>query len=134
MREGPSHTYGWVALCHASFLAELPAIAVTGVVYYLLWYFLTWLPLGEAAGYTFLMVMVYEVFEMSFGLLVTALSPDLKFAGLVLVFLVTVFNWFNGVVVPYAQIQVFWRYWVSFSFLSIRLMSVILTLASSSLA
>lgn len=113
MREGPARTYGWVALCNASFFAELPAIAVTGVVYYLMWYFLTGLPLGQAAIYTFLMVMIYEVFEMSFGLLVTALSPDLKFAGLVLVFLVTIFNWFNGVVVPYGQIQVFWRYWVS---------------------
>lgn len=113
VREGPSRTYGWVALCNASLLAELPAIGVTGVIYYVLWYFLTGLPLGQAAGYTFLMVMVYEVFEMTFGLLVTALSPDLKFAGLVLVFLVTIFNWFNGVVVPYAQIQGFWRYWVS---------------------
>ncbi|KAH6634752.1 ABC drug exporter AtrF [Chaetomium sp. MPI-SDFR-AT-0129] len=112
VREGPSRTYGWLALCNASFLAELPAIGVTGVLYYLLWYFLTGLPLGEAAGYTFLIVMIYEVFEMSFGLLVTAVSPDLKFAGLVLVFLVTIFNWFNGVVVPYQQIQGFWRYWL----------------------
>lgn len=84
------------------------------MLYYLLWYFLTGLPMGEAAGYTFLIVMIYEVFEMSFGLLVTAVSPDLKFAGLVLVFLVTIFNWFNGVVVPYQQIQGFWRYWVCF--------------------
>jgi len=61
------------------------------------------------------MVMVYEVFEMTFGLFVTALSPNPKFAGLVLVFLVTTFNWFNGVVVPYSQIQVFWRYWVCVS-------------------
>ncbi|KAG8426770.1 hypothetical protein J3459_007818 [Metarhizium acridum] len=111
-REGPSRTYSWIALCNASFLAEIPAIIVTGVTYFLLWYFLTGLPLGEAAGYAFLLVMIYEVFEMSFGLFVTALSPDLKFAGLVLVFLVTIFNWFNGVVVPYHQIQVFWRYWL----------------------
>ena len=49
---------------------------------------------------------------MSLGLLVIAFSPDLKSAGLMLVFIVTLFNWFNGVVVPYDQIQVFWRYWV----------------------
>lgn len=115
VREGPARTYGWVALCNASLLAEMPAIAVTGAVYFLLWYFLTGLPLGQPASYTFLMVMVYEVFKMSFGLVVAALSPDLEFAGLVLVFLVTIFNWFNGVVVPYRQIQGFWRYWVSCS-------------------
>jgi ATP-binding cassette subfamily G (WHITE) protein 2 (SNQ2) len=42
-----------------------------------------------------------------------ALSPDLGFAGNVLVFLVCVCNWFNGIIVPFDQIQVFWRYWVS---------------------
>jgi hypothetical protein len=31
----------------------------------------------------------------------------------VLVFIVCTFNWFNGIIVPYEQIQVFWRYWVS---------------------
>jgi ATP-binding cassette subfamily G (WHITE) protein 2 (SNQ2) len=112
-REGPSRTYGWVALCTSSILAEIPAIILTGSVYFLLWYLLTGLPLGESAIFTFIMVMTYEVFEMTFGLLVTAVSPDLKVAGLVLVFLVTTFNWFNGVVVPYSQIQVVWRYWVS---------------------
>ena len=62
------------------------------------------------------MVMIYEVYEMTLGLLVIAFSPDLKSAGLMLVFIVTLFNWFNGVVVPYDQIQVFWRYWVSLQF------------------
>lgn len=41
-----------------------------------------------------------------------ALSPDLGFAGNVLVFLVCTMNWYNGIIVPYNQIQVFWRYWV----------------------
>lgn len=112
-REGPSRAYGWVALCTSSILAEIPALVLTGTIYFLLWYFLTALQLGEAAIYTFVMITTYEVFEMTLGLLVTALSPDLKVAGLMLVFLVTTFNWFNGVVVPFEQIQVVWRYWVS---------------------
>jgi ATP-binding cassette subfamily G (WHITE) protein 2 (SNQ2) len=41
-----------------------------------------------------------------------ALSPDLGFAGNVLVFIVCTCNWFNGIIVPYDQIQVFWRYWL----------------------
>jgi len=41
-----------------------------------------------------------------------ALSPDLGFAGNVLVSIVCTCNWFNGIIVPYNQIQVFWRYWV----------------------
>ncbi|KAJ5660839.1 uncharacterized protein N7484_000211 [Penicillium longicatenatum] len=111
-REGPGHAYSWVALCTSSFLAELPAILFTGVVYFLLWYFLSGLPLGQSAIFTFVMIMTYEVFEMSFGLLITAASPDLKMAGIALVFLVTTMNWFNGLVVPYDEIQVFWRYWI----------------------
>lgn len=42
-----------------------------------------------------------------------ALSPDLGAAGNVLVFIVCTYNWFNGIIVPYSQIQIFWRYWVS---------------------
>lgn len=41
-----------------------------------------------------------------------ALSPTLGFAGNVLVFIVCTCNWFNGIIVPYDQMQVFWRYWV----------------------
>ncbi len=42
-----------------------------------------------------------------------AMSPDLGVAGNILVFLICTMNWYNGLVVPYEQIQVFWRYWVS---------------------
>jgi hypothetical protein len=42
-----------------------------------------------------------------------ALSPDLGVAGNVLVFIVCTLNWFNGIIVPFHQLQVFWRSWVS---------------------
>ncbi len=42
-----------------------------------------------------------------------AMSPDLGVAGNILVFLICTMNWYNGLIVPYDQIQVFWRYWVS---------------------
>jgi ATP-binding cassette, subfamily G (WHITE), member 2, SNQ2 len=42
-----------------------------------------------------------------------AMSPDLGTAGNILVFIICTLNWFNGIIVPYNQIQVFWRYWVS---------------------
>lgn len=130
IREGPSQAYGWIALCSASILAEIPTALVCGILYYLIWYFLSGLPLGEPAGYIFLFVLTYEIFEVRgtfrfcfedamtnftqvlFGLFMMAMSPDLGFAGNILVFLVCVCNWFNGIVVPYSQIQTFWRYWV----------------------
>jgi len=73
---------------------------------------LCWLPLSEA-GYIFLVLFTYEIFQVLLGLFMMALSPDLGFAGNVLVFIVCTCNWFNGIIVPYDQIQVFWRYWVS---------------------
>ncbi len=63
-REGPSKIYSWVALCNASILAELPGALVCGVVYYLLWYFPSGLPYGQPAGYVFLVVLTYEVFQV----------------------------------------------------------------------
>ncbi|KAF7503708.1 hypothetical protein GJ744_003333 [Endocarpon pusillum] len=41
--------------------------------------------------------------------LYVAMSPDLGFAGNILVFLVCVCDWFNGIVVPYSQTQTFRR-------------------------
>jgi ABC-type multidrug transport system permease subunit len=51
--------------------------------------------------------------QVLFGLFMIGMSPDLETAGNILVFLVCAVNWFNGIIVPYKQIQVFWRYWVS---------------------
>jgi ATP-binding cassette subfamily G (WHITE) protein 2 (SNQ2) len=110
-REGPSNTYNWVALCNASILAEMPAAVFSTIVFYLLWYFVAGLPLHNA-GFIFVAFLTYEVFQVLLGLFMMALSPDLGFAGNVLVFIVCTCNWFNGIIVPYNQIQVFWRYWL----------------------
>ncbi|KAJ5908495.1 hypothetical protein N7495_001177 [Penicillium taxi] len=111
-REGPSCTYSWQALCTASIAAEMPGSLVCCVLYYAIWYWLCGLPTGEAAGYVFLSFLTFEVFEVLFGLFMIGMSPDLGTAGNVLVFLVCCVNWYNGIIVPYEQIQVFWRYWV----------------------
>lgn len=62
-REGPSSTYGWVALCSSSILAEMPAAVFCAVVYYLLWYFPSGLPASQA-GFIFLYCLTYEVFQV----------------------------------------------------------------------
>ncbi|OCK97384.1 uncharacterized protein K441DRAFT_606404 [Cenococcum geophilum 1.58] len=110
-REGPSRTYGWVAFVSANIIAEFPAAILVTVIYFLLWYFPSGLPHSQA-GYIFLFLLTYEIFQVLLGLFMMALSPDLGFAGNVLVFIVCTCNWFNGIIVPYNQIQVFWRYWL----------------------
>ncbi|KAL4783840.1 ABC-2 type transporter-domain-containing protein [Aspergillus varians] len=110
-REGPSRAYGWVAFASSTILSEIPGAIVVTVLYYLLWYFPSGLPYNEA-GYIFLFLLTYEIFQVLLGLFMMAVSPDLGVAGNILVFIVCTFNWFNGIIVPYDQIQVFWRYWL----------------------
>ncbi|KAK4120366.1 hypothetical protein N657DRAFT_693082 [Parathielavia appendiculata] len=110
-REGPSHAYGWVAFVTSTILAEIPGAVLVTVLYFVLWYFPSGLPLEEA-GYIFLFLLTYEVFQVLLGLFMMALSPDLGVAGNVLVFIVCTLNWFNGIIVPFHQLQVFWRSWL----------------------
>ncbi|RKK92030.1 Multidrug resistance protein CDR2 [Fusarium oxysporum] len=110
-REGPSHAYGWIAFVSSTILSEIPGAILVTVLYFVIWYFPAGLPLDQA-GYIFLFLLTYEIFQVLLGLFMMALSPDLGAAGNVLVFIVCTCNWFNGIIVPYSQIQVFWRYWL----------------------
>ncbi|KAJ6441375.1 multidrug resistance protein CDR1 [Purpureocillium lavendulum] len=112
LREGPSHAYGWTAFVTSLILSETPGAVLVTVLYFVLWYFPSGLPLGGQAAYIFLFLLTYEIFQVLLGLFMMALSPDLGSAGNVLVFIVCTCNWFNGIIVPYHQIQVFWRYWL----------------------
>lgn len=64
VREGPARAYNWIALCNASILAELPGALICGVLYYCLWYFPSGLPNGGTAGYIFLVMLTYELFQV----------------------------------------------------------------------
>jgi ATP-binding cassette subfamily G (WHITE) protein 2 (SNQ2) len=128
-RERFSRSYSWVALVTAKVLVELPGALVSTVVYFLPWYFPSGLPLSEA-GYIFLNFLTYEIyqvrsrmpfthsstnteyFQVLLGLFMMGISPSLAFAGNVLVFVVSVCDRFNGTLVPWDEIQVFWQYWV----------------------
>lgn len=72
-REYPSRVYGWVAFSTAQVVAEIPYALVGAVVFYLIFYFLVGLPLGEPAGYTFLMMALFHLFSTSWGQWIAAL-------------------------------------------------------------
>ena len=56
-REYPSRIYGWFAFCTAQVVAEIPPAIIGAVVYWVLWYFATGLPVeASVSGYVFLMV------------------------------------------------------------------------------
>lgn len=112
-RELPSRIYGWVAFVTAQVVVEIPSAIVGSVLYWLLWYFPTGLPTDSStAGYTFLMTMLFWLFINSWGQWICAFAPSFTVISNVLPVFFVMFSLFNGVVRPYANLPVFWRYWM----------------------
>ncbi|KAK2764869.1 hypothetical protein FQN54_008566 [Arachnomyces sp. PD_36] len=112
-RELPGRIYGWVAFCTANVVSEIPAAIVTGLVYWLLWYYPVGLPTDSStAGYVFLMSMLFFFFQASWGQWICAFAPSFTVIANVLPFFFVMVNLFNGIIVPYDSNPVFWRYWM----------------------
>lgn len=112
-RELPSRIYGWVAFTTAQVVAEIPIAIVSSVLYWLLWYYPTGLPTDSStAGYVFLMTMLFYLFISSWGQWICAFAPSFTVISNVLPFFFVMFSLFNGVVRPYSQLAVFWKYWM----------------------
>ncbi|KAK4157423.1 hypothetical protein C8A00DRAFT_11755 [Chaetomidium leptoderma] len=112
-REHPSRIYGWVAFCTAEVLSEIPGSLVAGVLYWLLWYLPTGLPYdASSAGYVFLMTLLFFLFQSSWGQWICAWAPSFTVISNILPCFLVIFCLFNGVVVPYSQLNVFWKYWL----------------------
>ena len=112
-RENPSRIYNWVAFCTASVVTEIPISILSAVVYWVLWYYAAGLPTDSStAGYVFWMTMLFFLFQASWGQWICAFAPSFTVISNVLPFFFVMFSLFNGVVRPYAQLSVFWRYWI----------------------
>lgn len=112
-REYPSRIYGWVAFCTANVVCEIPAAIITGLIYWLLWYYPVGFPTdSSSAGYVFLMSMLFFLFQASWGQWICAFAPSFTVISNVLPFFFVMVNLFNGVVRPYSDYPVFWKYWM----------------------
>ncbi|KAF2746585.1 putative ABC transporter [Sporormia fimetaria CBS 119925] len=112
-REHPSRIYGWIAFTTAQVVAEIPTAILSSVLYFFLWYYPTGLPYDSStAGYVFLMTMLFYLFVSSWGQWICAFAPSFTVISNVLPFFFVMFSLFNGVVRPYSDMPVFWRYWM----------------------
>ncbi|KAK3695733.1 ABC-2 type transporter-domain-containing protein [Podospora appendiculata] len=112
-REHPSRIYGWVAFTTAEILSEIPASIIGGTLYWVVWYPPTGLPTdASTAGYVYLMTVLFFVFMASWGQWICAFAPSFTVISNVLPFFLVMFSLFNGIVVPYTQLNVFWKYWL----------------------
>lgn len=112
-REYPSRIYGWFAFVTSSIVAEIPGALVAGLIYWALWYWPAGLPSDSAtSGYSLLMVLLFFLFQSSWGQWICAFAPSFTVISNVLPFFLVMFSLFNGVVVPHEELNVFWKYWM----------------------
>lgn len=112
-REKKSKMYHWAAFATGLIVSEIPYLVICAVIYYFTWYYTVGFP-GDSnkAGSVFFVMLFYEFIYTGIGQAVAAYAPNAVFAALVNPLILSVLTCFCGVLVPYAQIQPFWRYWL----------------------
>ncbi|RDW64630.1 hypothetical protein BP6252_10281 [Coleophoma cylindrospora] len=113
-REKKSKMYSWIAFVTAQLVAEVPYLIVCGTLYFVCWYFPAGLPVkASTSGQIYLVMILYEFLYTALGQAIAAISPNDFFAALLNPVIIGAFliN-FAGVLVPYSQVVVFWKYWM----------------------
>lgn len=112
-REKKSKTYSWIAFVTGLIVSEVPYLIVCAVLYFVCWYYTVGFPAGsERAGATFFVMLMYEFLYTGIGQFIAAYAPNEVFATLVNPVVIGTLVSFCGVLVPYSQIQSFWKYWM----------------------
>ncbi|KAF7587376.1 hypothetical protein BBP40_007342 [Aspergillus hancockii] len=112
-REKKSKMYSWKAFVTGLIVSEMPYLCVCAVQYYVCWYYTVGFPTdSNRAGATFFVMLIYEFVYTGIGQFIAAYAPNAVFAALVNPLVIGILVSFCGVLVPYSQINVFWRYWV----------------------
>ncbi|KAG7108178.1 ABC multidrug transporter atrB like protein [Verticillium longisporum] len=112
-REKKSKMYSWIAFVTGLIVSEIPYLCICAVSYFVCWYYTVGFP-GDSnrAGATFFVMLMYEFVYTGIGQFVAAYAPNAVFASLVNPIILGTLISFCGVLVPYSQLQTFWRYWM----------------------
>lgn len=112
-REKKSRMYSWKAFVTALVVSEFPYLCVCAVLYFACWYYTVGFSAdSNKSGATFFVMLMYEFVYTGIGQFVAAYAPNATFASLVNPLVIGTLVSFCGVLVPYPQIQPFWRYWM----------------------
>lgn len=113
IREKKSKMYSWIAFVTGLIVSEFPYLCICAVLYFLPWYYTVGFPSdSNKAGGFFFVVLLYEFVYTGIGQFVAAYAPNAVFASLVNPLVISVLVSFCGVLVPFANIQEFWREWL----------------------
>ncbi|KIW66263.1 hypothetical protein PV04_08462 [Phialophora macrospora] len=115
-RENNAKIYSWFAWTTGSVLVEIPYSLLAGAIFYCCWW---WGIAGYrsstssfTSGFLLLNILLFELYYVSFGQAIAALSPNELLASLLVPLFFLFVVSFCGVVVPPAQLPYFWRSWM----------------------
>ncbi|WPG98335.1 Hypothetical protein R9X50_00112400 [Acrodontium crateriforme] len=112
-REAASKTYRQLPFALSMVLAEIPYSVLCAVGFFLpLYYIPGFQSAPSRAGYNFLVILITELFSVTLGQTVSALTPSTFIAVLFNPPIIIVFALLCGVTVPKPQIPGFWRSWL----------------------
>jgi ABC-type multidrug transport system permease subunit len=112
-REAASKTYKQLPFALSMVAAELPYSILCAVAFFLpIYYIPGFNPASNRAGFYFLIVLVTELFSVTLGQMISALTPSTFIAVLFNPFIIITFSLFCGVAIPPQQMPAFWRAWL----------------------
>ncbi|TVY17321.1 ABC transporter G family member 11 [Lachnellula arida] len=112
-REASSKMYGQFAFASSLVVAEMPYSIICAVGFFLpLYYMPGFQHASSRAGYQFLMILITELFSVTLGQMVAAITPSPFISALLNPFIIITFALFCGVTIPKPQIPKFWRAWL----------------------
>lgn len=112
-RENAAKAYKQFPFAFALVCAEMPYSILCAVGFFLpLYYIPGFQSASSRAGYQFFMILITELFSVTLGQMVAALTPSSFISALLNPFIIIVFALFCGVTIPKPQIPGFWRAWL----------------------
>ncbi|KAK2779104.1 hypothetical protein FQN52_006661 [Onygenales sp. PD_12] len=112
-RESAAKTYSQLPFALSMVIAEIPYSVLCAVVFFLPIYYIPGLQAAsDRAGYQFFMVLITEMFSVTAGQMISALTPSTFIAALLNPPFMIILALFCGVAIPKPQIPKFWRVWL----------------------
>lgn len=112
-RESAAKAYSQFPFALSMVIAEMPYNVMCAVGLFLpIYYIPGFSSESSRAGYQFFLILIIEVFSVTLGQMIAALTPTPFIASLLNPPLVVTFALFCGVAIPKPQIPGFWRAWL----------------------
>ncbi|CAG8003807.1 unnamed protein product [Penicillium olsonii] len=112
-REKKAKMYSWKAFTIALIVSEFPYLVVCAALFFNCWYWTAGMAVDSSkSGSMFFVFFLYEFLYTGIGQFVAAYAPNANMAAMINPLILGTMISFCGVLVPYAQIVSFWRYWI----------------------